>query len=50
MNLFDYLMADKQKRSIKLTGELKEVSDIFRVILGNKDFENANEQQLSERG
>lgn len=48
MNLFDYLIADKQKEALEFNWRIKEVSDIFKVILGNKDFENANEQQLSE--
>lgn len=48
MNLFDYLIADKQKEALEFNWRIKEVSDIFKVILGNKDFEDANEQQLSE--
>lgn len=48
MNLFDYLIADKQKEALEFNWRIKEASDIFRVILGNKDFESANEQQLAE--
>lgn len=48
MNLFDYLVAGKQKEALEFNWRIKEVSDIFRVILGNKDFESANGQQLAE--